>query len=142
MYDGRRRLKKYEIKNLVFFLSFIVALGVLGAFVFKSYKDRDLVPPKPFDPNGILNEFISPTADSCYFHLGTRLTESTQRYHSPKDIPAADDGLIKGLFSISGVVEVVVDQKLVVLQKSPKAHWEEIQPAAREILTAHLHMHK
>ena len=142
MYNGRRRLKKYEIKNLVFFLCFILALGGFGAFVFQSYKDRDKVPPKPFDPNGILNEFVSPTADSCYFYLGTALSESTSKYHSRQDIPATDDGLVKGLFDIPGVVEVVVDQKLVVLQKSPKAHWEAIRPAARDILTAHLHMHK
>jgi len=142
MYNGRRRLKGYEIKNLAFFLVFILALGGLGAFVFKSYRDRDLVPPKPFDPNGILNEFVSPSADSCYFYLGTQLSAATRKYHTTKDIPPTDDGLVKSLFDIPGVVEVVVDNKLVVLQKSPKAHWEEIQPAARDVLTAHLHMHK
>jgi len=142
MYNGRRRLKGYEIKNLLFFMGFILALGILGAFVFQSYKDRDKVPEKPFDPNGILNEFVSPTADSCYFSLGTALSESTRKYHTRQDIQATDDGFVKSLFDIPGVVEVVVDQKLVVLQKSPKAHWEEIRPAAREILLAHLHMHK
>ena len=142
MYDGRRRLKKYEIKNLMFFMGFILALGILGAFVFQSFKDRDKVPEKPFDPNGILSEFVSPTADSCYFDLGTALSESTRKYRTRQDIPATDDGLIKSLFDIPGVLEVVVDQKRVILQKTPKGHWEEIRPAAREILTAHLHMHK
>lgn len=142
MYNGRRRLKGYEIKNLLFFLGFIGALAIFGAFVFQGYKDRDKVPPKPFDPNGILNEFIVPTADSCYFNMGTRLTESTRKYHTPKDIPATDDGFIKGLFAIPGIVEIIVDQKLIVLRKAPKAHWEAIQPVAREIITAHLHMHK
>ncbi len=102
MYDGRKRLTRYELKNLMFFMGFILALGILGAFVFQSYKDRDKVPPKPFDPNGILNEFISPTADSCYFYLGTQLSESTRKYHSAKDIPATDDGLVRSLFAYPG----------------------------------------
>jgi len=142
MYRGRRTLTRYEVKNLIFFLGFIMALGGLGAFVFQSYKNRDKEPEKPFNEKGILTEVVSPTAGSCYFYLGTKLTESPRKYHTPNDIPATDDGLVKGLFSLPGVIEVMVDQKLVVLQKSPKAHWEEIQPAAREVILAHLHMHK
>ena len=142
MSSTRRTLKKYEVQNLLFFLGFILALGGMGAFVFKSFRDRDKEPAKPFDPNGILTEFISPTAESCYFHLGTQLTESTRKYHTKQDIPPTDDGLVTNLFSIPGVIEVTVDRKLVILQKAPKAHWEEIRPAAREVITAHLHMHK
>ena len=142
MYDGRRRLKKYEIKNLIFFLCFIGALVVLGAFVFQGYKDKDKLPEKPFDPNGILNEVVSQASESCYFSIGTKLTELPHVYRSRRDIPATDDGFIKDLFDISGVAEVQVDQKMVVLQKEPKAHWEAIRPAAREVIKAHLHIHK
>ncbi len=117
-------------------------MGGLGAFVFQSYKNRDKPPPEEFDPNGILSEVVSPTSESCYFYLGTKLAESVRKYHTPQEIPPTDDGLIRDLFGIPGVIEVVVDQWVVVLQKEPKAHWEEIRPAARKIITSHLHMHK
>ena len=142
MFKRGRTLKRYEVQNLIFFLCFILALGGLGAYVFQSYKDRDKEPPKPFDPNGILTEVVSQASNSCYFYLGTKLTESNRKYRNKSEIGTNDDGFIKDLFDISGVIEVQVDQQMVVLQKSTKAHWEEIQPAAREVITAHLHMHK
>jgi len=42
---------------------------------------------------------------------------------------------------VNGVVEVVVDQKLIILQKSPSARWETIESSAREVIRNHLHMH-
>ncbi len=135
-------LKGYEAQNLIVFLCFILGLGGLGAFVFVTYRDRDKVPPKEVNSNGILNEVVSSTANSCYFYLQTELTESMHKYHNKQDIPATDDGLAKGLFDIPGVIEVTIDKAMIVLQKSPKAHWEEIRPAAREIIGAHQHMHK
>ncbi len=142
MFKRERILKRYEVQNLVFFLCFILALGGLGAYVFQSYKNKDKEPPKPFDPKGILTEVVSQASDSCYFYLGTKLSESNRKYRTKSEIGPSDDGFIKDLFDIAGVIEVQVDQQMVVLQKSPKAHWEEIQPAAREVIKAHLHMHK
>jgi hypothetical protein len=142
MSKGRGTLRSYELQNLVVFLFFILALGGIGSFVFQHYKNKDKPPEKPFNDKGILNEFVSQTSSSCYFYVGTELTDSQHTYRTQLDIPANDDGFIKGLLSIPGVVTVMVDHGLVVLQKEPKGHWEEIQPAARTIINAHLHMHK
>jgi hypothetical protein len=70
------------------------------------------------------------------------LTATQHKYHTRQEIPLTDDGLAKGLFDIPGVTEVTIDKAMVVLQKAPKAHWEEIRPAARDIISTHLHMHK
>src|SRR5512135_1169446 len=118
-------LKGYEAQNLIVFLCFILGLGGLGAFVFVTYRDKDKVPPKEINTNGILNEVVSSTANSCYFYLEKELTTSMQKYHNRQDIPATDDGFAKSLFDIPGVTEVTIDKAMVVLQKSPKAHWEE-----------------
>lgn len=135
-------LRKYEGTNLLFFLIFVIALGVFVALVFQSYKNPGEEPSKKSaNGNGIVSEVISPSAESCIFYLGTRLSESSLRYRSRLDIPVTDDGLARDLFAISGVAEVIVDQKLIILRKSPSAHWEAIQPSAREIINNHLHMH-
>jgi hypothetical protein len=135
-------LKGYEAQNLIVLLCVMIALGVFGAFVFKTFRDKDKVAPKEVNPNGIINEVVSSTSNSCYFYLQTELTATQQKYHTRREIPATDDGLAKGLFDIPGVTEVTIDKAMVVLQKAPKAHWEEIRPAARDIIAAHLHMHK
>jgi hypothetical protein len=137
----RKSLKRYELTNLVFFLSVIVALGVFVAFVFQYYKNAGHKPASASDDGGIRSEVVLSGSDSCIFYLGTRLSEGTRRYRSPDEIPATDDGLVRGLFDIPGVVEVVVDQTLVILQKSPSARWEAIQAGAREVIRNHLHMH-
>jgi hypothetical protein len=142
MPNGRGTLRKYEVKNLILFLFFILALGGVGSYVFQTYKNKNKPPEKPFNDKGIVNEFVSQTSSSCYFYVGTQLSESQHSYRSRRDIPANDDGFITGLFAIRGVVSVTVDPGLVVLQKEPKGHWEEIQPAARIIINAHLHMHR
>ncbi|MBZ5498478.1 MAG: NifU N-terminal domain-containing protein [Acidobacteriia bacterium] len=129
------------MKNLLFFMVFIGGLLVLGAFVLKGFRDKDKVPPKEIDPSGILDEVTSSTANSCYFYLGSKLSETAHKYHTRQEIPPADE-LAKKLFNIPGVIEVTIDKTMVVLQKAPKAHWEEIRPAAREIITAHIHPKK
>ncbi|MGA2262740.1 MAG: NifU N-terminal domain-containing protein [Acidobacteriota bacterium] len=134
-------LKGYEARNLVVFLCFILALGGVGAIVFQIYKNKDKVPPKEIDPTGIMDEVVSSTSSSCYFYLGTKVSETTHKYHTRQDVPPTDD-LAKGLFNIPGVIEVTIDNTMVVLQKAPKAHWEEIRPAARDIIIAHIHPKK
>ena len=134
--------RKYEGTNLLFFLVFILALGIFVSWVFQSYKSRGDRPERARAEDGIVTEVVSEASGTCLFYLGTKISESSYRYPGPSDIPHADDGMIKGLFSIPGVVEVTVDQRLIVLQKAPSAHWEEIQPAAREIIRNHLHPHR
>ncbi len=138
----RNVLGKYEGANLLFFMGFILVLGVFVAWVFHSYKSRNDRPPRAMVDDGIVTEAVSEASGTCLFYLGTRLSEANKRYASQKDIPATDDGLVRDLLAVSGVVEVVVDQRMVVLQKSPSAHWEAIQPRAREVIRNHLHLHK
>jgi hypothetical protein len=135
-------LKKYEVTNLLFFLIFIGALAVFVAVVFKSYGDSDKKPARSEKDNGIVSEVVSPTADLCLFYLGTQVSTSNRRYSTILEIPATDDGLVRGLFALSGVTEVLVNQKLIVLQKSPSARWETIRPGAREVISQHIHMHQ
>jgi hypothetical protein len=139
MSNTRRALGRYEVQNVLFFMCFIAALAILGGFVFLHYRDRGLEPPKEIDPSGILNEIVSST--QCIFVTGSKLTDTAQKYHTLKDVPAADT-LARNLFKIPGVIEVTVDQQTIVLLKAPKAHWEEIRPQAREIIDKHLHPDK
>jgi hypothetical protein len=142
--SGARRgniLRRYEVVNLLFFLTLILALGVFVSLVFKSYSTGE-PPPEAFaDGPGILAEIITPEDDSCVFYLGTKITEISRGYRSQLDIPVTDDGLLKGLFSIPGVIDVVINQRSIVIQKSPSANWWTIQSGAREVINQHLHMH-
>jgi hypothetical protein len=139
----RDALKSYEGTNLLFFLGFILALGLLVAWVFQSYKSRNDKPARPqVEELGVVSEVVSTTSGTCLLYLGTKLSETNHTYRNPAEIPAADDGLVRGLFALPGVTEVIVDQRLIVLQKSPGAHWEEIQPGAKEIVRNHLHLHQ
>jgi len=142
---SRRRgnvLKRYEGTNLLFFLAFAVVLAGFVAWVFQSYRDPGVVTSdESGDGNGVVSDLISPD-DSCIFYLSTRLSESGRRYRGKAEIPPTDDGLVRDLFGIEGVTGVVVDQKMVILQKWPTARWEAIQPQAKGVINNHLHMHQ
>jgi hypothetical protein len=127
---------------LVFFWSSSWPSAFFVAWVFQSYKTRGERPERARADDGIITEVVSETSGTCLFYLGTKMSESSSKYRGPSDIPRTDDGMVKDFFSIPGVVEVTVDQRLIVLQKAPAAHWEEIQPAAREIIRSHLHLHR
>jgi hypothetical protein len=135
-------LRRYEGANLLFFLVFVLALAGFVAWVFQSYRSPgESVAEEAGANGGVVSEIVSPD-DSCIFYLGTKLSESSRRYRGKLEIPATDDGLIRDLFAIEGVTGVVVDQRMVILQKWPTARWEAIQPLAREVLNGHLHMHQ
>ena len=135
-------LRKYEGANLLFFLAFAVVLTGFVAWVFQSYRNPgDNAPEETGDSSGVVSEVVSPD-ESCIFYLGTRLSESGRRYRGKIEIPATDDGLVRELFGIDGVTGVVVDQKMIILQKWPTARWEAIQPRAKEVINSHLHMHQ
>jgi hypothetical protein len=135
-------LRRYEGANLLFFLAFAVVLAGFVAWVFHSYRNPgESAVDDAGDGSGVVSELVSPD-DSCIFYLSTRLSESGRRYRSRMDVPSTDDGLVRDLFGIEGVTGVVVDQKMVILQKWPAARWEAIQPQAKEVINNHLHMHQ
>jgi len=133
-------LRSYEWTNLLFFLLLIVALGVFVAIVFRIYSTPEESPAKSED--GILSEIVAPGSDICIFYVGSRLTDVSRKYQSRLQIPPTDDGLVKGLFDIPGVIGVTIDQRMVMISKSPEARWEAIQPGAREVIRNHLHLHQ
>ncbi|MFH1573683.1 MAG: NifU N-terminal domain-containing protein [Acidobacteriota bacterium] len=135
-------LRGYEATNFLFFLSCILALGVFVALVFQLYRlaGRGLI-ERVQEPTGILSEIISPAAGTCIFYLGSQVSDRNITYYSRREIPDSEPGLARGLFDIQGVVQVVVDQKLVIVKKSPAVRWEEVQPRAREIISNHLSSH-
>jgi Scaffold protein Nfu/NifU N terminal len=130
----KKSLKGYEWTNLLVFLFFIAALAVFVSFVFQSYKHRGEKPPQEFADEGVLSTIVAPGSDTCIFYLGTKLSETNQTYRSRLEIPVTDDGLVRDLFAVEGVSEVVIDQRLVMIQRAPGARWEAIQPAVREVL--------
>jgi hypothetical protein len=136
----QRSLKGYEGANLLFFLGVVVVLGTFVWFVFHFYRNANRAPVRASIEGGVLSNAVIPGADSCIFYVGTRLSTTKLRYVNGQ-IPVTDDGLVKDLFGIPGVLEVVIDQSLVMLHKTPGSHWEAIQPLAREIINRHLHIH-
>jgi hypothetical protein len=137
---GRRILKKYEVTNLLFFLSLIVALGVLVSFVFRYYGTRYEVAPGESDA-GVISDALSEGSDVGMFYLGTKLSETSHQYRSRLEIPPTDDGLIRDLFSLPGVEEVTINQRVIVIRKATSTSWNSIQPGVRRIVKEHLHLH-
>jgi hypothetical protein len=45
---------------------------------------------------------------------------------------------LKDLFGISGVIQVGVDEKLIVVSKAPSAHWEAVQFTAKQIIADYI----
>jgi hypothetical protein len=137
---GRRSLKKYEITNLLFFLTVIVVLGVLVSFVFRYYGTRNEESSGEGEL-GVISEALDARSDVGLFYLGTKLSETNHQYRSRLEIPVTDDGLVKELFSLPGVEEVTINQKIIMLKKATSTPWEAIQPGVRRIVKGHLHLH-
>lgn len=135
-----KSLKKYELTNLLFFLVLIVALGVLVTFVFRHYGKGDQGSSEE-SVAGVVSDAVSSGSDVGLFYLDTKLSETTRRYRSRLEIPPTDDGLVRELFSLPGIEEVTVDQKIIILKKNGSARWESIQPGVRRIVKEHLHLH-
>jgi hypothetical protein len=137
---NRRSLKKYELTNLLFFLTLIIALGVLVTVVFRHYGTRN-IETDDGSVAGVVSDQLNPDSDVGMFYLGTKLTESSRQYRSSLDIPVTDDGLVRDLFSLPGVEEVTVDQRMIIVRKNTGYRWEGIQPGVRQIVKNHLHIH-
>jgi hypothetical protein len=75
------------------------------------------------------------------FYLGTKLSEVSRQFRSRLDIPVTDDGFLRELFDIPGVEEVTLDQRMLMIKKSASVRWESIQPAVRQTVRNHLHLH-
>jgi len=138
--SGRKSLQKYEFTNLLFFLVLIIALGVLVAFVFRFYGTRGTGLEDEANM-GVISDSVSAGSDVGMFYLGTNLSETTLQYRNRLQIPVTDDGFLKEMFSIPGVEEITVNQRVIVIRKSPSAPWESIQPGVRRIVKEHLHIH-
>jgi hypothetical protein len=139
-FGGRRSLKKYEITNLLFFLTIIVVLGVLVSFVFRYYGTRNQKTPDE-GKVGVVSAALSEGSDVGVFHLGTRISETSLQYRSRLEIPVTDDGLITELFSLPGVEEITINQSVIMIRKSNSVSWSQIQPGVDRIVKEHLHMH-
>lgn len=137
---GRRSLKKYELTNLLFFLTLIIALGIVVTFVFRYYGNRDRGIAADGE-RGIVAEAFYPGSDIGMFQLGTKIFQASHQYGSILEIPVTDDGLLKELFAIEGVNEVVVDQKSIMIKKETSTPWEKIKPRVQEVVLRHLHLH-
>ena len=136
-------LRRYEGMNLLFFLGFILVLGGFVFYIFHSYKsENDKLTRTVEADTGIQSVVLSTVTNSCLFYLADKLTDPSHTYHSAHEIPANDDGLLKDLFDISGVTQVVVEERLIVVSKSPSSHWETIQPTAKEVIINYLQKRK
>ncbi len=135
-----RSLKKYELTNLLFFLTLIVALGVLVTFVFRYYGKRDLETSSG-SAVGVLSDAVDIGTNVGIFYLDTKLSETTRQYRSRLEVTATDDGLMRELFSLPGVEEITIDKKVIMIKKNGSARWEGIQSGVRRIVKDHLHIH-
>ncbi len=137
---GKGSLKGYEVTNFLFFVTLIVALGVLVSLVFHFYGTRNQREEAESE-GGVISEALSPGSDVGIFYLNTKISETSRQYRNRIEIPATDDGFIGALFSIPGVEEVTIDQRMIVLRKNAAARWEDIGPSVRNIVKNHLHLH-
>jgi hypothetical protein len=136
---GKNILRGYESANLVFFLGFILALGGFVFYIFHSYKsENDKLMQRVEIDDGIQSVVLSAATNSCLFYLADKYADSNHTYRSVREIPANDDGLLKDLFGISGVTQVVVDERLIVVSKAPSSHWEMIQPTSKDIIAGYI----
>jgi hypothetical protein len=135
-----KSLKKYELTNLLFFLVLIVALGILVTFVFRHYGRRNM-DTSDESVAGVVSEAVGAGSDVGLFYLDTKLSETTRQYRNRLEIPVTDDGLVRELFALSGVEEVTLDQKVIVLRKNASSPWENITPGVRRVVKDHLHIH-
>jgi len=134
-----KSLKGYEFTNLLFFLFIAVVLGGGCWWVFYHYGTKDRIVVVDIQP-GISSE--QTTDDIALFYLeGFRITEVTRQYRSMLEVPATDDGLIRGLFELPGVEEVTIQPQLIIVKKNGTVNWDKLRGSIRNIVNNHLHPH-
>jgi len=115
----------------------VIGLALFSAWVFQYY-DR---PTAEVDHGPVILSEVVTDSDVCMFTVGRRLTHTSRRYRSALDLRPGDD-LARGLLAVPGIVEVSIHERSVTLLKVRSARWENIQPAARGIITDFLRDNK
>ena len=138
MGKSKKSLKGYELNNLLFFLAMIIVLGgVCWIFYGLVTKNPDAV--KDVDPV-ITSE--TTTGDIAVFELdGFNIVGMSRTYRSRLEIPVTDDGLIKGMYDLPGVEEIVLEQRRVIVKKNGTIEWNKLSGPITDILKEHLHSH-
>jgi hypothetical protein len=139
MGKSKGSLKGYEFSNLLFFLGLMVVLGGICWLVLYSIGTKDRQQVVIVEP-GIRQE--ATTGDIALFYLeGFQIVGTTRTYRSRLEIPATDDGFIRGLFDIPGVEELTIEPQLVMVRKNGDVGWDRIRGLIREVINNHLHSH-
>ena len=135
-----KALKGYEAANVLLLFVCVAGLALLAGWFFVTFRSPNQ-PPEPEDRPEIVEEIVVPEGDGCAFHLGTVIARHSHAYRSPLDIPPTDDGLVRDLFSLPEITEVLVEPRMIMLRTRTAANWGVIQPMARAIINKHLHLH-
>jgi hypothetical protein len=139
MGKSKGSLKGYEFSNLLFFLGLMVVLGGICWLVLYHIGTRDRQQVVIVEP-GISQEATS--GDIALFYLeGFQIVGTERTYRSRLEIPATDDGFIRGLFDIPGVEELTIRPQLVMVRKNGDVSWDRIRGSIREVINNHLHSH-
>ena len=139
MGKSKGSLKGYELTNLMFFLVLIIVLAAGCWWVFYHIGTKDRVVVVEVDP-GISSE--QTTDDIALFYLeGFHIVGMSRTYRGRLEIPSTDDGLIRGLFDLPGVEELVIEPKLVIVKKNGTVEWNKLSGPIRNVINNHLHSH-
>jgi len=139
MGKSKGTLKGYELTNLLFFLVLIIILGAGCWWVFFQIGTKDRVVVKEIDP-GISSE--KTTNDIGLFYLeGFHVVGISRTYRGRLEIPSTDDGLIRDLFDLPGVEELVIEPQLIIVKKNGTVAWDKLREPIRDIIKKHLHAH-
>jgi len=134
-----KSLKGYEFTNLLFFLVLIIVLAGGCWLVFYHIGTKDRVVVVEIDP-GIASEETS--EDISLFYLeGFHIVGTSRTYRSRLEIPSTDDGLVRSLFDLPGVEEIVIEPQLIILKKNGATSWDKLREPVRGIIKSHLHSH-
>ncbi|MDR0310089.1 MAG: NifU N-terminal domain-containing protein [Acidobacteriota bacterium] len=134
-----KSLKGYEFTNLLFFLVLIVVLAGGCWWVFYHIGTKDRVVVVDAEP-GIASE--QTTGDITLFYLeGFHIVGSARTYRSRLEIPSTDDGLVRDLFGLPGLEEIVIEPQLIIVKKNGTVSWNKLSQPIRDIIKNHLHSH-
>ena len=140
MGKSKGSLKGYEFTNLLFMLFLIVVLGGVCALVLYHIGTKDRYDVVDKDP-GIASEQQINEDITAFYLEGFDIVGVTRTYQSRLEIPSTDDGLVRGLFDLPGVEEIVIEPKLIMVKKNGTVTWGKLRGEIRDILNNHLHSH-
>ena len=139
MGKSKGSLKSYEFSNLIFLLLLIIVLGGGCWWAITFFGTKNQVVVKEVEP-GISSEEFS--EDIALFYLeGFHIVGTTRTYRSRLEIPTTDDGLIRSLFDLPGLEEVVIEPQLIIVKKNGTVTWDKLSEPLRILVKNHLHSH-